>query len=143
MNGEVVYSKKYTHTELFAIKTPATKARSSADEEHRAFEKFHIKLLEPVDLTPIPGRDENAALFIHLAIEAAELYQLDTVITRHESRISVDYSFDCGGCMKYVLPVFKLADECSFFTGIFGREITVSLEYYTHYVCKNGKVIAP
>lgn len=36
-----------------------------------------------------------------------------------------------------------MADDYHFFTGIRGRELTISLDYYTQIVCRHGKILVP
>lgn len=36
-----------------------------------------------------------------------------------------------------------MADEFAFFKNIYGWDITVSLDFYTHAVVRNGRVVAP
>lgn len=94
-------------------------------------------------IIPIPEKIEKADEFIKLAIEVSELYELDTKISEKDSCIEVNYSFDCGGDMVFLLSVFRKADSISFFTGICGFDITVSLDYYTHAVYNKGRLVRP
>ena len=87
--------------------------------------------------------NSGAGEFIKLAIKTSELYELDTKIRREDSFISVRYSFDCGGDMDFLIPVFRQADIISFFTGIYGFELTICLDYYTHAVFNKGKIHHP
>lgn len=61
----------------------------------------------------------------------------------NDSHIAVDYSFDCAGDMFFLIPLFRLADSISFFTGINGFEITISLDYYTHAVYDKNRLLHP
>lgn len=81
--------------------------------------------------------------FIQAAIEVSELYEWDTKIKRHVDHISVDYSFNCCGGMRDTNRVFGMVDQFSFFKDIFGWDITVSIDFYTHAVVRNGRVVVP
>ena len=94
-------------------------------------------------IIPIPEKIEKADEFIKLAIEISELYELDTKISEKDSCIEVNYSFDCAGDMVFLLSVFRKADSISFFTGIYGFDITISLDYYTHAVYNKGRLVRP
>ena len=91
----------------------------------------------------LPERYVESKVFIKKAISVAELYDLDTKITEHDSHITVDYSFDCGGDAVFLINVIEMADSISFFTKIFDREVTISLDYYTHAVYLKNRLIAP
>lgn len=108
------------------------------------FPQHPFKVRDDEDtLILLPERMQGSETFIKLAIEASELYELDTRITRKDDSIEVTYSFDCGGDMAFLIPVFRMADSISFFTGIYGFEITISLDYYTHAVYLREKLIHP
>lgn len=73
----------------------------------------------------------------------SELYELDTKIECHLNHISVNYSFNCCGGMRDINRVFGRADPFSFFKDIYGWDITVSLDFYTHAVVRNDRAVAP
>ena len=91
----------------------------------------------------VPERAAKAKAFIHQAIAVSELYEIDVKITHHLSHISATYYFDCGGGMKYLLDVAKMADDVSFFTNIRGHDIAVSLDFFTHLEYRNGRQVRP
>lgn len=91
----------------------------------------------------LPHRVESSEKFIQLAIDISKRYELDTKITRYKDCIRVDYAFDSAGEMCGVNQLFGMADQFSFFNNINGRDITVSMVYYTHVVFRNGRIIAP
>ena len=45
--------------------------------------------------------------------------------------------------MFFLIPIFRLADSVSFFTGINGFELTISLDYYTHAVYDKNRLLHP
>ena len=100
-------------------------------------------MVENRTLILIPEKLKKADEFIKLAIEVSELYELDTKISEKDSHIVVNYSFDSAGDMAFLIPVFRQADSISFFTGIYGFEITISLDYYTHAVYNKDRLVHP
>ena len=91
----------------------------------------------------MPERIKVCEDFIRAAIGVSELYELDTKIERHFDHISVDYSFNCCGGLRDINRVIGMADQSSFFKDIFGWDITISLDFFTHAVVRNGRVVAP
>ena len=96
-----------------------------------------------VTATPIPHRKENCQHFIRTAIDVSEQFELDLTVVCHDFCIEVVFSFDCAVNMRCLKPLFEFADDFSFFTDIYDRDITVSLQYYTHEVRTNGEITAP
>lgn len=94
-------------------------------------------------LVLLPDRYAKREAYIEAAIEVAELYDFDTKIVEHDSHISVDYSFDCGGNAVFLINIIEMSDSICFFTKIFDREITLSLDYYTHAVFLKDRLVAP
>ena len=134
----VIYEKHYPHPTL--------------EEEMEELQEYQKELEKDPDYKPKPVKTfgefykemiENRTLIIKLAIETSELYELDTRIARMDSHIEVNYSFDSTGDMAYLIPVFRQADSISFFTGIHGFDITISLDYYTHAEFNKGRLVHP
>lgn len=146
----VIYEKHYPHPtfeeEMKELAEYQKEMESDPDykpEPEMTFDEFYKKMMSDRTLILLPERMQGSETFIKLAIEASELYELDTRITRKDDSIEVTYSFDCGGDMAFLIPVFRMADSISFFTGIYGFEITISLDYYTHAVYLREKLIHP
>lgn len=150
--SEMVYEKHYPH-KTFEEEMQKLEEISSVmqdDEEDKrwvnlpsSFEEFYKDMMENRTLIIIPDKINRAKDFIRLAIRISELYELDTVIRRNDSHISVDYSFDSGGDMMFLLPILREADSISFFSGIGGYEITISIDFYTHAVFLHGRLTHP
>ena len=143
MNSRVIYKKRYPRVDYSAIGRSASHLDVTPGESKQTFEEFYQKILDSETLIPIPERQNKWKRFVTIAVDVSKIYDLDTVITRYDSLVSVNYSFDGGSRMKYLKPVLALADDYSFYTGVNDRDITISLDYYTHSVCRNGKVIMP
>lgn len=146
----VIYEKHYSHPtleeelkELEEYRRELEKDPDYKPEPIKTFEEFYQDMMDNRTIIPIPEKIEKADEFIKLAIEASELYELDTKISEKDSCIEVNYSFDCAGDMVFLLSVFRKADSISFFTGICGFDITISLDYYTHAVYNKGRLVHP
>lgn len=144
MLAEIIYEKKYPHIDLMAELAHAEAKESRETEMHMAtFDEMMEKTYANTTYILIPERIESSKKFIQTAIEVSALYKLDIRIERHVDHISVDYSFHCGGGMREINRVFGMADQFSFFKDIFGRDITISMDYFTHAVVRNGRIVAP
>ncbi len=146
----VIYEKHYPHPtieeEMKELEEYQKVIETSPDckfEPIKPFNEFFKDIIENRTLILLPERMKGAEAFIQLAIETSEFYEFDTRINREDSHIAVSYSFDSGGDMAYLIPVIRLADSISFFTGIHGFEITISLDYYTHAVYDKGRLCHP
>lgn len=107
------------------------------------FEEFLKQMCEDFVYVLIPSRQKAARAFIRLAREISELYQLDVKITQHTSHISVDFYFNSAARMKYMKEIVAAADDVAFFANIFGCEINLCLDFYTHAVYQKGRQIMP
>lgn len=146
----VIYEKHYPHPTL----EEEMKVLEEYMKEHESdpgyepspkpsFKELCQSITENTTLILIPEKARRADNFIKLAIETSEIYELDTKISREKSHIAVNYSFDSTGDMALLIPVFRQADSISFFTGVHGFDITVSLDYYTHAVFHKGRLVHP
>jgi len=109
----------------------------------RTFDDFCREIRERTKLVFLPKRRQGARDFVDLAIRTSKFYELDTRIEQMASHISVSYSFDCCGDMKYLMPVVRQADGISFMVGSNEHEITLTLDYYTHAEYFNGMLQQP
>lgn len=149
--SEVIYEKHYPHKTVEERMREADEIRAQIAEDEAngkadpmpSFEEFYKDMMENRELVPIPNREELAGSFVLLAIVIGEEYELDTTIRKSDSHVTVDFSFDCGGDMDFFLPLLRAADNITFFTGIRGYEITMTIEYYTHAVYRHGKRLYP
>lgn len=82
--------------------------------------------------TPIREKQEGSADFIRTAIGLSEQHKLDITILCHNNYVEAVISFDCGGSMGQLKELFACADDFSFFTDIFDRDVTISFYYHTH-----------
>lgn len=146
----IIYEKHYPHPTL----EEEMKELEEYMKEHESdpgyepsptplFKEFCQSIAENTTLILIPEKAKRAEDFIKLAIEASKIYELDTKISREDSHIAVDYSFDSAGDMALLKPVFRQADSISFFSGVHCFDITVSLDYYTHAVFHKGRLVLP
>lgn len=147
---ELIYEKHYPHPsfedkmrELEEYKRDLESQPDYQPEPVKPFEEFYREMVENRTLILLPDIIVQAEDFIKLAVEVAELYEFDTTIKRKDSHIEVNYSFDCGGELDYLTPIIGQADSISFFAGIHGFEITLSLDFYTHAVYDKGRLLHP
>jgi len=144
MNKEIIYEKKYPRIDPMEELKNCTQ---EIDDEPKGpiptFEEIMQKIQANTTYVLMPERIKDSEEFIRTAIEISKLYELDTRIERRFDHISVTYSFDCCGGLRYINQVFKMADQFSFFTNINGRDITISLDYFTHASVRNGRIVSP
>lgn len=139
---QIIYQKKYCMDDILSMPENASADIPDSPKAPPTLADFG-NYLASIELVPIPERVGKEKEFIETAIEIAQIYMLDIVLTRRDSHISAEFSFDYGPNMKHIKPVLMLADDFSFYAGINGREMTLCLDYYTHYVCRGGKIIEP
>ena len=144
MGVEIIYEKKYPRINpIEEMKQIELEMADEPEEATPPFNEIMAKIQADTTYVLMPERIKASEKFIQTAIEVSELYELDTKIERHLDHISVNYSFNCCGGMRDINRVFGMADQFSFFKDIYGWDITVSLDFYTHAVVRNGRVVAP
>lgn len=139
MSVEIIYEKKYPRIDPMEEMEMA----NEPEEPTPTFEEFMCKMQASTTYVLMPERIKASEGFIRTAIEVSELYKLDTKIERHFDHISVNYSFDCCGGLRDINRVFGMADQTSFFKDIYGWDITISLDFFTHASLRNGRVVSP
>ncbi len=144
----VIYEKHYPHQSFEEMMKEFEKYEkewvSSPDYKPApSFEEFYSEMMMNRTMILLPHKLRGANDFIKLAIKTSMIYEIDTKIVENDSHIAVDYSFDCAGDMFFLIPIFRLADSVSFFTGINGFELTISLDYYTHAVYDKSRLLHP
>lgn len=140
--SEVIYEKKYP-TAIEELEKIRKEHKTDEQDDIKPFDEFMRDIAVSTTRILLPRRIKGARQFIAKAIKLSELYELDIEITKHDDSVSVDLSFDSAGCMGFLKSLVSTADDISFFAGIRGREITMSLDYYTHAVERNGRVVVP
>lgn len=144
MSGEIIYEKKYPCIDpVKKMEQIDQKLSKEPKKVIPPYQKMLRKIQVDTTYVLMPERIKASEEFIRTAIEVSKLYELDTRIERHLDHISVYYSFDCGGCLRDINRVFGMADQASFFRDVHGRDITVSLDFFTHATFRNGKIMFP
>lgn len=144
MSAEIIYEKKYPHTNPEEeMKQIEMALADKLWESVPSFDEVYKKIISDTTSILIPERIKGSKEFIRAAIEVSRLYKLDTRIERYDSHISVTYSFNCGGGMRDIRRVFGMADEFAFFKDIYGFDFTISMDYYTHALIRRGRIVAP
>lgn len=116
---------------------------TSAADRIPSTEEFLGEIEQGFVLNPIPDRQEAAETFVLTARQISEDYKLDIKIVQYPERITANYYFDAGGCMRFFKRIILLADEISFFSNIEGHRIIMSLDYYTHAGIFQGHQLFP
>ena len=144
MSVEIIYEKKYPRIDpMEEMKQIEMEMADEPEEPTPSFDEIMQKIQENTTYVLMPERIKASEDFIRAAIEVSELYELDTKIERHFDHISVDYSFNCCGGLRDINKFIGMADQSSFFKDILGWDITISLDFFTHAVVRNGRVVAP
>ena len=144
MSVEIIYEKKYPRIDpMEEMKQIEMEMADEPEKPTPSFDEIMQKIQENTTYVLMPERIKASEDFIRAAIEVSELYELDTKIERHFDHISVDYSFNCCGGLRDINKVIGMADQSSFFKDILGWDITISLDFFTHAVVRNGRVVAP
>ena len=114
----VIYEKHYPHPtfeeemkELEEYKKEVESSPNYKPEPVMTFDEFYKKMVSDRTLILIPERMKGSEEFVKLAIETSELYELDTKITRKDSHIAVNYSFDCPEAMDFLMVQIKILNE--------------------------------
>lgn len=137
--SRIIYEKEYSK-ETPEEQTYAPEGREIPDI---SFEEFMRRGYGNRFSIPMPDRENGTKAFIAAAKDVSELYRLDVKITEHIDHISAAFYFNAGGNLRYMKEVLKLADDISFFANVYGYEIIMSLDYYTHAVFVGGRQIHP
>lgn len=144
MSVEIIYEKKYPRIDpMEELRQAELEMADEPEQPQHTFSEMMEKIYADTTYVLIPERIKDSEDFIRAAIEVSELYELDTKIERHFDHISVDYSFNCCGGLRDINRVIGMADQSSFFKDIFGWDITISLDFFTHAVVRNGRIVAP
>ncbi len=140
MNAEIIYEKKYPAHEILEERAasepavPPTKPLVSLEQI--------LQALKNTTYIPIPERIAASKKFIQTVIEVTEFCEMDTKIVRHDGQITATISFDCGGSMRDIRRIFAMVDEFAFFRNIDGHDITISMDFYTHQIIRNGRIVS-
>ena len=145
MDAELVYEKKYSQEKLSNLchTTQVIMGETEPSSLPPSFDAFYKKLVEDTVCVIIPPRAALEEVFIQEAIDVSELYKIDIRIEKRTSHIVAMLSFDYGGNMLALNPILSMADDYSFSRGTNGRDLTISLDFYTHAVYRNGHLVAP
>lgn len=124
---------------LFQKSYPAI--HNVVDSMPHSFDEF-MKRANDVQLEYIPERESESRDFIDMAIRVSDEYQLDLIIKQDNECITASYTVESGPCPEALKPLFILADRY-FFTVCKNYQLMISLDYFTHRVYRNGRLIAP
>ena len=140
MKYEILYKKEYTHDEVNECVHPA---KSTTDEDRSNARDFIDRLFDSITTEPLPQREEHVVYFVQAAIELSVQCGLDIEIRKYETHISVDFSFDKGCVIRGRNRLFQMADEITIMSGLNGRDVVLTLDYFTHAIYRDGRRIFP
>ncbi len=89
----------------------------------------------------VTERIEASELFIEAAKEMGEYYQIDTIITKHEDRISVIYAVESGINFPGLKKMIALSDDLNFRND--NGTVLLTLFFYTHATYRSGRRVTP
>ncbi|MBQ7336883.1 MAG: hypothetical protein IJW40_00340 [Clostridia bacterium] len=141
MKPTIIYEKTYPEIHYGAPENIPDDCPELPDEIFN-IERLR-KYCEEIIAVPVPTRIAKSETFIRTAIQLAEIYRIDVIIKRFNGHINVSYSFDNSLAMGQMIKLFRMAHDLGFHGGINGRDVTVDLDYYTHDLVQNGRVIFP
>lgn len=127
---ELIYSKQFPDDDEPDI---------PADELLNAFNETAERVYNELVYVPIPGRDEIKKIFIDQAIKLSERYQYDIKIYSAFCGIETYLSFDHQLTYTDLPRLIGMADDISIHSGVYNREFTICLTFYTHEIYRNGK----
>lgn len=134
---KIIYQKQYPSVDdiVSEIQQPAKVI------PFLSFDAFMEKAND-VQLEPMPEREAMSQTFINTAIQVSDLFQIDLTVEQNEEYISAVFTVESGPCPEALKPLFVLADRY-FFTVCKDYRLMISLDFYTHKVFRNGRLIAP
>jgi len=118
-------------------------SREEIEKKRLTFDEILDEIYDGVEYEPLPEREKSAELFVKTAIYISETYEMDVKIVQHYSHISVNFYFNCAGCMGFMKHIFRFADDISFFARIKGYDIVLSIDHYTHAETRHGRRVHP
>lgn len=107
---------------------------------------FIENFIKKAEYIPIPARMENKQVFIDMAIELSQTYEIDTDIYEADGHIAAKLIFmPCsfmGGVKEMFMDVLDMADDISFFTSKENPNvIELIASYNTHDLYVEGRKI--
>lgn len=141
-NSKVIYEKKFHQLsdedcERFYNEVN-TDFMAAAKKDPALFCK---QLLESTIRVIMPDRVENSGFFIAMAKEIAEYYEMDTVVTEYEDRLSAEFRINCDDTYSGLKQIIKLSDDICFRCD--NGDVILGTIYYTHATYRSGKRIKP
>ena len=143
--GKVIYEKKFPKQDCLG-----ETEQNCVDVEHCAFPDKPVTAASILEWKArntvyilIPGRQKAVRQFISTAIRLSEENQIDIKIVRNFECVTVSLMFEARPGMGYLKEVIRYADNINFFANVNGYEIIISLDCYTHAVCRHGIQLYP
>ena len=142
--GNVLYERRYPKQTMEDLKAEAESSTEQLENMPKlSYQEFMERIYRNRVSVRIPEREKAASTFIRIARWISEFYELDIKITKHTDHISANYYFNSSGGLRHLREVVKYADDISFFTNINGYDIVMCIDFYTHAVFLNGRLMHP
>lgn len=132
-----IYQKTYPKIDTYID----TVLQTSDTVPPLSFDDFMNKAND-VQLEYIAERETEVQSFIDTAIQISNTFQLDLTVEKTDECVSASFTVESGPCPESLKPLFILADRY-FFTVCKDYRLIISLDYFTHRVYRNGRLIAP
>ena len=141
-NIKVIYEKKFHHLseeDCERLYTEVNTDFMAAAKKDPAL--FCKQLLESTVQVIMPDRVENSGFFIAMAKEIAEYYEMDTVVTEYEDRLSAEFRINCDDTYSGLKQIIELSDDICFRCD--NGDVILGTIYYTHATYRSGKQVTP
>ena len=141
-NIKVIYEKKFHHLseeDCERLYTEVNTDFMAAAKKDPAL--FCKQLLESTVQVIMPDRVENSGFFIAMAKEIAEYYEMDTVVTEYEDRLSAEFRINCNDTYSGLKQIIELSDDICFRCD--NGDVILGTIYYTHATYRSGKQVTP
>lgn len=141
---EVIYEKTFpSPLEEFKKVEARVKEEDEDSGEHITFDELIERIYGGIEYIDIPQKAKVADGFVKFAIKLAEEYEIDTLIKRYYSHISVNYYFDSMASLTILRKIMFAADNITLHTKVKGHDVELTLDFYTKAECRNGRQIHP
>lgn len=140
MKKEIIYSKKYPVRDYTAM---MEQLKELPEGLIPTYDELMERIARDITYEVLPERKEKSRKFIQGAIRIAEIYEYDIEVRALDTNIQVNISFDGSRPLGLLNRLIGAADEVDLFLGGSERDVTLSLDYYTHAGYLRGRRIYP
>lgn len=140
-NSKVIYEKKFHHLS----EEDSERLHNEVNTDFMAAAKkdpalFCKQLFESTVRAIMPDRVENSGFVIAMA-KNAEYYEMDTVVTEYEDRLSAEYRINYDDTYSGLKQIVELSDDICFRCD--NGNVILCITYYTQATYRSGRKIKP